>query len=879
MLSSSRESSSAHRHVKSSARDSFKTRVSLKSQYVVGHDEARSFALRTAYLHYLLQPKARRKQYTAAPRQRPKSKPSGGQLIQEYVAGSSSSLKLPNNFATPLLDRVGGVLRGSERLPGFNDAAVKRSFAEAYTAFSEKNFRKTIDKERKFEPLVLIFYSSASKAASKGRAPDDDSWKLLPDRHLALFVRLAQSIIRDHGHDRDRSELMNKLSTLENKLLTNDQNLVGDSSDGTGSMVEVDVPLSYDVKDMPLVQVVANIFGMSFSESQAEINENKSLWTEEAALRDLKAYQLRLNSDQAGALRIQDFQVEEAFQDWKKSEGRHLSQMMLDILTAKPELAKLSTGSSGRPVPTRPQSFYFDDDTATDIGRVISRGGGEASSLDGSGGTGSSSLRQSTSSIRTVGEPLYTFTPPDAKAFYKYILQHAMSYDQLHADPNLEYQPLSKPSMELLTELCVRWRIPQSSRLITLLEVAVRKFLDQELVSEELDSVIDFVKTPLPDAKKPPHITLYAAPLTDIDPGRWTVHDLSIYQQTLSSLHDSLLRELYHLLEQCYDAKPPNIGPVMFILENHIYSDPVFSPREEAVAEFQESSSSALCRKAAEVYRTYLEKEIPAQQESWEFLHVVKLGKSVTKLCDRIRKRYRNTPDIMGVNPLAILVQEGFPRFEQDAQAIIETILQGAQEAGAEIDIEDGFELYKELVEIRRIHQDFLPDQSFAFNIEELLVDFVWRWIRVAETRMTDFVDQAIKQDQFQMRTQFPDQIPADSERHSVSIIDLFMLFNQTTDQIFKLDWANDEHHARFLTALARGFSAGIGRYCEIADQKFAREMDRPSGEEILAETRTTQEKLMRYAKDAWSNKEKVKPFHFFPEVFSTSPWPTPTVC
>ncbi|MBV1838881.1 hypothetical protein KUA11_17020, partial [Acetobacter estunensis] len=134
--------------------------------------------------------------------------------------------------------------------------AVKRSFAEAYTAFSEKSFRKTIDKERKFEPLVLIFYSAATKAAQKGRAPDDDSWKALPDRHLAMFVRLAASVLRDQGHDRDRSELLSRLATLENKLLTNDQDLVGSGPDGASTTVEVVVPLSYDVKDMPMVQVV-----------------------------------------------------------------------------------------------------------------------------------------------------------------------------------------------------------------------------------------------------------------------------------------------------------------------------------------------------------------------------------------------------------------------------------------------------------------------------------------------------------------------------------------------------------------------------------------------------------------------------------------------
>lgn len=822
--------------------------------------------MRTAYLHYLLQPKAKRKQYVPAPKQPTRSHTSVGQLVQEYVSGNSTSLKLPHNFAAALLDRLSGVLRGTERLPGFSDAAVKRSFAEAYTAFSEKNFRKTIEKERKFEPLVLIFYSSATKAAQKGRLPEDDTWKMLPDRHLAMFVRLAANTLRDNGNDRDRPELMSRLTTLENKLLTNDQDLVSGTGDATGTTVEVVVPLSYEVKDMPMVQVVASIFGLSLSDVQAEINEKKHIWTEEAALKDLKSYQHRLNSNMSGALGSEDFDVEEAFAEWKKSEAPHLSQMLLEILTAKPALAKTSTGPIEKALPSRPQSLYGEDQAYADLGRAISAAD-DSNAFDPAAITLGSLSLGDVGSIRAVDDGIYTFIPTEPRSFYKYILQHAVTYDQLHADPAADFQPLSKASTELMTELCVRWRIPQFSRLIALLEVAARKFVDQELLPEELDTVFDLIKTPLPEPKKSPHIQQYSVPLTDIPPSRWTIHDFAVYQSTLHTLHDALLRELYGLLDKCYDNKPPAIGAVMFILENHILSDPNFTPRSSAVAEFAEQLTETLRQRATDVYRGYMQKEIPAHKEEWEFAQVVKLGKSVTKICDRIRKRYKNNKVIMGVDPLSILVQEVLPSFEADAGAIVESIIATAQQHEEEIDIEDGFELYKEFVEIRKIHYDFLPDKKFGFNVEGQLIDFVWRWVRTAESRMITFVDEAIKQDQFQVRTDDPDEIALDSQRHSVSVIDLFMLFNQTVDQVRKLEWNNQEHNARFMTALAKSFSAGLGRYCEVIDQRFAREMDRPSANELAAQSRSTQEKWVQYAKDAWNNKERAEPFQFFPEV------------
>jgi len=170
--------------------------------------------------------------------------------------------------------------------------------------------------------------------------------------------------------------------------------------------------------------------------------------------------------------------------------------------------------------------------------------------------------------------------------------------------------------------------------------------------------------------------------------------------------------------------------------------------------------------------------------------------------------------------------------------------------------------LYKELVEIRRIHRDALPDVDFAFHIEGSLADFVWRWIRTADSRMPDFVDQAIAHDKFEVRS----ENPTDEERHSVSVIDIYRLFNETIDQIFQLEWDDDVHHAQFMTALSKSVGVGLARYCEVLEQKFTFEMARaPSTNEV--QPTQTKERWMQLAKDVWNNKEKIEPFQFYPEV------------
>ena len=136
----------------------------------------------------------------------------------------------------------------------------------------------------------------------------------------------------------------------------------------------------------------------------------------------------------------------------------------------------------------------------------------------------------------------------------------------------------------------------------------------------------------------------------------------------------------------------------------------------------------------------------------------------------------------------------------------------------------------------------------------------------MTESSITDWVDQAIKQDNFAVRAE-KGQIPTEDQRHSVSAIDIFSSFNQTIDRIVQLNWDHDLQYAKFMTALARVVGTGVARYCEVVEQKFSKEMDRLSPEQEAAKTQSTQEKWLSMAKDAWSNKEKIEPFQFYPEV------------
>lgn len=155
----------------------------------------------------------------------------------------------------------------------------------------------------------------------------------------------------------------------------------------------------------------------------------------------------------------------------------------------------------------------------------------------------------------------------------------------------------------------------------------------------------------------------------------------------------------------------------------------------------------------------------------------------------------------------------------------------------------------------------------FDFDIEELLAVFVWRWIAMTDEKITGWVEGAVREDMFAVRTSSPHQPPTGDERHSVSVVDIFRSFHEAMKQVMQLDWDNDLHYAKFMTAMSKSIGTGVTRYCELLEQLFNKEMDRMTPEQEAAVLQSRQEKWIRMAKDALASKEKAEPFQFLPEV------------
>ena len=839
----------------------------------VSYNDAYLCALRVAYLAYLLQPRSKRKRHVTKPSvNRTDTSTSFNELMKDFsLVANAKSVKLPHGFVKELEKRLQGILIGRERRQEYQDPVVKRSFAIYLNALSEPGYKKRMEDSRRPEDLVLIFFSNATKELQKGKPPGDDSVKRMVDRHVALFVRLLGLILKDHNWAAERPDLASRLATLEKKLLKHDEDL-STQSNGASTLVEEVVPLSHEVRDMPLVQVVGRIFGLRHTMMQSDIDKHRPEWTEKAALQDLKTYQTHLNMGTRRTLSADDFDTHQAYEDWKKSETPELSQLMLAVMQVNPELAK--TSGSSVPISTSHNASAVDA-AYSDMGRVLSQHEDTPSYVLDMPDLNSLSLMDSNEHNDPDADQIYTFIPPDPRSMFRFVLFQALTYDLNDRNSSEDGAPpppsqlLSKQSTDLLNEIAIRWRIPKFSRAVLFLEVVKEKFVEQAISLETLDSAFNFVKEPEPDDSKNKRSSLIATSAFS-ERQTWTMADFGLMRKVLSDIYNSLLRDLYEVITTSYDDKAqlPRLGAIMAVLDDHIRNDQSFSQSNQDFENFKSQANIGLENKAREVYGTLLEKQLPPEPEKWEFYHVQQVAKSVLKLAEKIQKRFKRNPEILGINPLMILLDVALPAFAEDSKAMVEQIVDQVKKQDLEVPIQDGFDLYKELSEFRRVHADALPKMRFPYKVEDLLADFVWRWIRATEDQVVGWVENAIKQDEFTVRTRDPGQVPNEDERHSVSVIDIYRSFNQVVEQIAQLNWDDDLTYAKFMTAISEAIGNGINRYCELVDQMFSKEMDRLTPEQEAAASMTRQEKWMQLAKDTWNNASRVEPFQFYPESF-----------
>jgi hypothetical protein len=250
------------------------------------------YALRTAYISYLLEPTTQAKLRPPEPAtpMSPKSappKPSASasafgmlDLLRDSSSYKDSKTnKFPKELIQILRDKLQNIFMGRE--PKYQDQLVRTTFTSFFNYYIEPSYFKQVKENRKIEDLVLIFYSKATAELKKKGTGDE--WRSLVDQHVALFVRMIQDCMKEHNLASSAPELMQRLAGYEAKLLSENKEVLNPEAPARG-LQENGPEISYHVGDMRLVLMLGPIFRKTKGVLQRDLDHLRVLASEQVSI-------------------------------------------------------------------------------------------------------------------------------------------------------------------------------------------------------------------------------------------------------------------------------------------------------------------------------------------------------------------------------------------------------------------------------------------------------------------------------------------------------------------------------------------------------------------------------------------------------------------
>ncbi|UZJ54161.1 hypothetical protein CBS101457_003481 [Exobasidium rhododendri] len=772
-------------------------------------------------------------------------------MIQS-VSGSNKAVRFPEKLLKRLGERLEQIAMGRDH--HYRDQSLRQTVGIFYGTFKEAGFQKQMKENRKIEELILFFVTTAQGGLRKRM--ENDSWKEELDKQVGTFVKIIRECLRTvHGVSK---ELTERLEGYSNKLAPNAIGLsekqqqhsqqsqrqqTQTSTNGTtpndsrrGSVASTSalggtVKSGNPIAESSMIRCVAELFKVEADQMQKDIEFMKKTCSEQNAMIDLKHCVKNINLQAAWPGRKEDFRSEEGFTHWRTSELQSLSNMMMQMCKANPELLKTSSSDSV---------------VSTAVASTVAPGEVPTAAAEDGQATETESLDDAIDPEEEATFGGFTFIPPDPKAYFKRALELCIDYDL----EQIRYQPeeeevslsiLSKSHVELLNECVLRWRIMTPYRVVCNLDVIKYKYdrgeVPLDCISESL-STTDRLMTESPIEG-------------------WTRSDHALLCNAYTSLFESFMRFVHEAFQDIHNVEAEEIQPYIALIQDlHgsglVKRDGKVEGESVELHQYAEDLKDRIRIMAIHEY-TAKTTDLFSQAIENEVIPLLDLLEWIEKNAKRIDKRYPE-PIFGSIDPVSLLLEKQVRLYLDDLESMKHQIVVHATREKDSLPFEDIFLLYNRVRGLLRMQSAFCPDQQLSFSITEWFEPHIRHWLLTTERKTTEWVHNAVSQDTF---------VPIDSEGavHSSSIDDLFGALQQPLDFILTLQWPDAYRNARFLTSMAKTVSRSIEQYCSMVEEMFMEEMFPRSAEGQDASQK--QSAWMIKAKQTLQGEKKVEPFHF----------------
>jgi len=627
---------------------------------------------------------------------------------------------------------------------------------------------------RKIEELILTFATTATSALRKDPQLADEGWKNELNKQLSQFVHILRDCLRSVSNV--SPELTARLDMYTAKLAppAQSQQVHHQPERGRDSLPSPAPSISGNVDDMPLVKTVGRLFDRSDADLQRDINALKRVCTEKAALLDLKACLKNLNSNMPFPGRREDFETDEAYQSWLKTERSHLTQLISIMCQFNPELTKSlpsdAIGTLPGALSTRPESLYSQ------------RAGDHRGSISSrySVVMADAVVEEEDDEV-SEGQHAFVYIPPSPRKFYKRLLELAIQFDleamhTLPEDQEVSLGILSPRHLEVINECAIRWRIPQSYRVAAFMDVVRYKYEREEVPMECI----------------PEGLQMIARALAEIPLDHWHHVDGEFLAQIYAALFNIFIGALYHALEALPDLKPDAVSPFLDILDAVQASDALKRYNVDLDARVAELEERA--RTLSIHYYTDRKNDMFAQPGVNKALPLLLLTDVLEKNAKTLDKRF-GEPWLGRIDLVGLAMGAQIPMFVADLDDQRKRLVDGSNNQPPDIPIEDIFSLFNRTRTLLAMHKAFCPNETIDFDVAGYFEVWVRQWLLSTDAKTNQWVHGAVDVDKFQ---------PEGDEGHSSSIVDLFDSLRSPIQWLIDLEWPDEYQEARFFTAISK---------------------------------------------------------------------------
>nr|CAG8561270.1 593_t:CDS:10 [Entrophospora candida] len=834
-----------------------------------------------------------------------KRKSSNGSFISNIFTKDDKK-KLPKGLIKELEKQLKLIINEKDPNPIFKNTLLKSTLLIFYQLIIQPDFKQQLKLAggSKIEAIIVIFLKSAQKELKNAKLPPNKTWQTELTEQVSVFVGILSECLKN-SPGQFQPSLLNTLAITRSKSIINRVDDVIDDME----LVKV-VQAVFNIPENRLNEDIKRIKSFCTEQAAVEdlklllnnVNRNEGFPACKDDFETIEGYNAWKSIESKTILDI----MATMFKFNPNLAPKPSSNEVLSTLLTSPSTKRVSTGSPlTSPISptsitnrfTYPGGSHVHPDVNSKSSNYFDHIHNPNSSLAPSRNSESQHLhpnyhRIPSNEINDKSES-FTFIPPTPRLYYKFLMNRCIDYEITRRseqennsginivigdrNPTKSHRILSKSTLDLLNQCALRWRVSPGFKWLQYLNFVRTRFdfgdpfISLEHIKEGFYLLREIIRTR--------------------EISTWTISDKRELLEIFSGIHDSLLKWLKNALDSLYEIETSEFEPAFFLL-NNIYDTDLFRVNYPDVSPFYHDLRERIKKVAFDAYQQKKGEIFNNDQQQQginavqKYIILIKWIKAqVSHLHEKYPEPLMRQLDVvrlvferqvlllaydMNNSKVSIMNSVKFAKRERDENNKVGTKEEGdmvvvtmGEEMNEVVDrngngsiyIAEIFDLYREILLFKKLHEDFFIGSMFQFGIEGWFEPYINKWLDATNDKTRDWIDSVIRNDVFKP--------VSPTDYHSSSVVDLFTLFNQSIDSLKNLNWPNQHQFAKFMTCLSKTVCKALEQYCGEIDRLYKDDLSIVENPEKLA---TKQSAWYVSAKTAIASK-KVLPFDIKPKL------------